>query len=120
MNSKSDAPNPELSPKAGPPGWPDWIERYVLPISRTNGLGVIPLILLFQVVMVMSVAEVFAFRDRHIGGMFGMFFLVMASVETVRLERSWHHKMGWMTATMGLCWLASIGLSLLVAKFGVL
>ena len=103
-----------------PPGWPDWVDQFVLPYLREPSLRVIWLILLSHLVMAMSVAVVLSFRDHNPGGFFGMLLLAMVTIETVRLERVWHRRSGWMAGTIGLCWLASIGLSVLISSYGIL
>ena len=120
MQETDESIDAETEDEPGPPGWPDWIEHFILPIGREHGLGVVWLILLLHVVMAMSVSEIVAIRDRNPAGMFGMLLLVLATFETARLERAWHHKIGWMAGTVGLCWLVSVPLALLASHFRVI
>jgi hypothetical protein len=91
----------------------------VLPYTRDSSLLVVWLVLLAHVVMVLAVAQIFAVRDRHPAGMVGMAFLLLATAELARVERSWHHKIGGMTATALACWLCAAGLAVVVSRAGI-
>ena len=110
---------PDPGESSSPPGWPPWIKRFVLPYTQESGLMVIWLIVLLQAVMGLSVAQIFAVRDRHPAGILAFLFLILVTVDLVRHDHKWHGKLGGLTATVAACWLASVGLSFLASHYGV-
>lgn len=80
---------------------------------------VVRLVLLAHVVMVLATVQLFAIRDEHPAGMVGLVFFLLATAELARVERSWHHKFGMLTATALGCWVAAAGLGVVASRAGV-
>ena len=117
MDSPTSSPHPLDN---APPGWPPWFKRFFLPYMQEPGLFVVWLILLAHVVMVFAAVLLFALREQHPAGAVGLVFLLLATAEAARLERSWHHKFGMLTLTAFGCWVAAGGLAVAASWAGVL
>ena len=117
-----ESPAAEEDPPSSdaPPGWPPWFQKVVLPYVQESSLRIVFFVLLAHVVLVMSVAQLYTVRDRHLGAGVGLIALIVASVEVCRTEFSWHHKLGVLTALVVVCWVTAVGIALLASNYGVL
>ncbi|MEZ4237895.1 MAG: hypothetical protein R3F59_17450 [Myxococcota bacterium] len=103
-----------------PPGWPDWMERWVLPYVREPALLPVLLALLGHVVVVLVPLMLGTWRTGHGAVVALLVAAVLGSVGLVGFESVRFRRPGAVTLTVLGTWAVSVGLAWFCERTGVM
>lgn len=109
-----------MSQRPRPTGWPEWVETWVMPYLEESALWPVLIALLGHVVLLFAVMILAFARSLNPLAGFGVGLLVLGSVDLVRNERAAMGRLGRVTWTVVLTWLASLLTAWGLGSVGVL
>ena len=101
-----------------PPGWPDWVETWVLPYVRDEALWPVLVALLGHVVVIFAPLVLYVVRTRSPTALGALSLLVLASVGLVGFETVRFRRPGGVTLVVLATWAVSLGLAWLADRTG--
>lgn len=101
-----------------PPGWPAWMEDWVIPYVREPALWPVLLALLGHVVVAIAPMLLAAWRTREPWAFVGLAAMVALSAWLVGFELRRFHRPRGVTAVVVGTWLCSVGLAWLADRTG--
>lgn len=101
------------------PGWPDWVEQWVLPYLREPVLLPVLIALLGHVVVGLSPLMLAVWRTGNPAAIAALALLSAASVGLSLFEARSQRRPGAVTLTIAGTWLASVGVAVLAERTGV-
>jgi hypothetical protein len=113
------APRPPL-PSVDPPGWPDWVERWILPYLREHVLLPVLLALLGHVVIVLAPLMLWAWRTGS--GLAAVLLVALAAATTglCAFEAVRFRRPGVVTLTLSGLWVVSAAVAWFAGRAGLL
>lgn len=102
-----------------PPGWPVWIENWVLPYARDSALRPVLLAILGHVVVVLAPLVLYVVRSGSGRATGILAALTLVSVGLVGFETVRFRRPGAVTVVVLCTWATSLGLAWLADRTGV-